>query len=62
MDDDRVDLHYVIYRLGDIVSSTKQKDMSVLRQVEEFKRELIYNLGVNQLRRKNREQDKKHID
>ena len=62
MDDDRVDLHYVIYRLGDIVSSTKQKDMSVLRQVEEFKRELIYNLGVNQLRRKNREQDKKHVD
>ena len=62
MDDDRVDLHYVIYRLGDIVSSTKQKDMSVLRQVEEFKRELIYNLGVNQLRRKNRGQDKKHID
>ena len=62
MDDDRVDLHYVIYRLGDIVSSTKQKDMSVLRQVEEFKRELIYNLGVNQLRRKNHEQDKKHVD
>jgi len=62
MDDDRVDLHYVIYRLGDIVSSTKQKDMSVLRQVEEFKRELIYNLGVNQLRRKNRGQDKKHVD
>ena len=62
MDDDRVDLHYVIYRLGDIVSSTKQKDMSVLRQVEEFKRELIYNLGANQLRRKNREQDKKHVD
>jgi len=62
MDDDRVDLHYVIYRLGDIVSSTKQKDMSVLRQVEEFKRELIYNLGVNQLRRKNHGQDKKHID
>lgn len=52
--DDRVDLHYVIHRLEDIVSGTNQKDETVLRQVEELKRELIYNLGVNQLRRKDR--------
>ena len=62
MDDDRVDMVYVIHRLEDIVSGTNQKDETVLRQVEEFKRELIYNLGVNQLRRKNHGQDKKHID
>jgi hypothetical protein len=54
MDDDRVDLHYVIHRLEDIVSGTHQKDETVLRQVDELKRELIYNLGVNQLRRKKR--------
>ena len=51
MDDDRVDMVYVIHRLEDIVSGTRQKDETVLRQVDEFKRELIYNLGVNQLRR-----------
>lgn len=51
MGDDRVDMVYVIHRLEDIVSGTKHKDGAVLRQVEEFKRELIYNLGVNQVRR-----------
>ena len=51
MGDDRVDMVYVIHRLEDIVSGTRQKDETVLRQVDEFKRELIYNLGVNQLRR-----------
>ena len=54
MDDDRVDMVYVVHRLEDIVSGTNQKDETVLRQVEELKRELIYNLGVNQLRRKDR--------
>jgi len=61
MGDDRVDMVYVIHRLEDIVSGTNQKDETVLRQVEELKRELIYNLGVNQLRRKDRGSDERGV-
>ena len=45
--DDRVDIDYIIDRLDDILDDTNQKEVRVVRKVEELKRELIYNLGVN---------------
>ena len=45
--DDRVNMHYIVDRLEYILDDTNQKDGRVVRQLEELKRELIYNLGVN---------------
>jgi hypothetical protein len=42
--DDRVCMHYVIDRLEDILEDVKLDTNKVL----ELKRELIYNLGINQ--------------
>lgn len=53
--DDRVCMHYVLDRLEGIVETYKTKDVTeAIQQIEEFKQECIYNLGVNQ-RLKNRE-------
>jgi hypothetical protein len=45
--DDRVNMHYIVDRLEDILDDTNQKDGGVVRKLDELKRELIYNLGVN---------------
>jgi hypothetical protein len=46
--DDRVCMHYVVDRLEDIVETYEKKDVTeAVKQIEEFKRECIYNLGVN---------------
>jgi hypothetical protein len=42
--DDRVCMHYVIDRLEDIL----EEDTIDASKLIEFKRELIYNLGINQ--------------
>tara|TARA_R110000751_G_scaffold199447_1_gene304135 strand:+ start:557 stop:760 length:204 start_codon:yes stop_codon:yes gene_type:complete len=47
MEDDRVNMHYIVDRLEDILDDTNQKDGRVVRKLDELKRELIYNLGVN---------------
>ena len=52
--DDRVNMHYIIDRLENILEDTNQKEEKVIRELEELKRELIYNLGVNsRIKRKN---------
>ena len=46
--DDRVCMHYVVDRLEYIVETYEKKDVTeAVKQIEEFKRECIYNLGVN---------------
>lgn len=54
MMDDRVCMHYVVDRLEDIVETYEKKDVTeAIKQIEDFKRECIYNLGVNtRIRRK----------
>jgi hypothetical protein len=47
MEDDKVNMHYIIDRLENILEDTNQKEEKVVREVNELKRELIYNLGVN---------------
>ena len=46
--DDRVSIHYVVDRLEDILKK-HQRHMpeSMFKDIEEFRREFIYNLGVN---------------
>ena len=55
--DDRIDIHYVIDRIEDIISynscqlddaRSEVRDCTRKDMLYEFKRELIYNLGVNQ--------------
>ena len=46
-DHDRVNMHYIIDRLESILDDTNQKEEKVVRELNELKRELIYNLGVN---------------
>jgi hypothetical protein len=54
MEDDRVNMHYIVDRLENILDDTNQKEEKVIRELEELKRELIYNLGVNsRIKRKN---------
>ena len=47
MEDDKVNMHYIIDRLESILDDTNQKEEKVVREVNELKRELIYNPGVN---------------
>ena len=48
MMDNRVCMHYVLDRLEDIIETYENKDVTdAIKRVEEFKRECIYNLGVN---------------
>jgi hypothetical protein len=47
MEDDRVNMHYIVDRLENILDDTNQKEEKVIRELEDLKRELIYNLGVN---------------
>lgn len=60
--DDRVDIHYVIDRIDDILTynacqlddtGAEVRDCVRKDMLDEFKRELIYNLGVNQRIRNN---------
>ena len=54
MIDDRVCMHYVVDRLEGIVGTYEKKDVTeAIKQIEDFKEECIYNLGVNtRIRRK----------
>ena len=45
MQDDRVDIYYMLDRLDDIITGHNDKIMTSL---VDFRDELIYNLGVNQ--------------
>ena len=47
MEDDRVNMHYIVDRLEDILNNTNQKDGRIVRKLDELRRELIYNLGAN---------------
>ena len=57
--DDRVCMHHVIDRIDDIMgnydpAAPDNADLRYMYQrLEDFKRELIYNLGVNQRNRHN---------
>ncbi len=54
--DDRVCMHYVVDRLEDIVKKhSLHMTEPMFKAIDEFKRELIYNLGVNTRIRKNPE-------
>ena len=44
---DRVNMHYIVDRLESILDDTNQKEEKVVRELNELKRELIYNLGFN---------------
>ena len=46
--DDRVCMHYVIDRLEDILEEDPIDTSKLILKTYEFKRELIYNLGINQ--------------
>lgn len=52
--DDRIDMHYVVDRLEDIMgnydpSAPEIADLKyIYKRLDDFKRECIYNLGVNQ--------------
>ena len=46
--DDRVCMHYVIDRLEDILEEDPIDASKLILKTYEFKRELIYNLGINQ--------------
>ena len=48
MEDAKVNMDYIIDLSGrSILEDTNQKEEKVVREVNELKRELIYNLGVN---------------
>ena len=53
--DDRVCMHYVVDRLGDITNKNEDSVFLLKEELDEFKRELIYNLGVNTRIRRNPE-------
>ena len=60
--EDRVDIDYIIDRLDDILDDTNQKEVRIVRKVEELERELIYNLGVNyRIKRSNVGNDAHHL-
>ena len=46
-----VNVYYILSRLDEILDDTRRKDEHVLRSVDGLKRELIYNLGVDQWNR-----------
>ena len=41
MEDDRVNMHYIVDRLEDILNNTNQKDGRIVRKLDELRRELI---------------------
>ena len=53
--DDRVCMHYVVDRLEDITNKNEDSVFLLKEELDEFKRELIYNLGVNTRIRRNPE-------
>lgn len=52
--DDRICMHYVVDRLEDIMGNYDPRDPEIAdlkyiyKRLEDFKDEIIYNLGVNQ--------------
>ncbi len=58
--DDTVHIPYVVDRLDEIIDLYETEDDS-LSAVEELRRELIFNLGVNSLAR-HKDQDQKILD
>lgn len=46
-----VNVYYILDRLDEMLNDTRRKEDHVLRSVEGLKRELIYNLGVEQWRK-----------
>ena len=58
--DDTVHIPYVVDRLDEIIDLYETEDDS-LSAVEELRRELIFNMGVNSLAR-HKDQDKKILD
>mgnify|MGYP001205684280 FL=1 len=46
--DDRISIHYVVDRLEDILKKHQlHMPQSMFKDLDEFRRECIYNLGVN---------------
>ncbi len=46
--DDRVSMHYVVDRLEDILKEHQlHMPQPMFKAIDEFRRELVYNLGVN---------------
>jgi len=58
--DDTVHIPYVVDRLDEIIDLYEAEDDS-LSAVEELRRELIFNMGVNSLAR-HKDQDQKILD
>jgi hypothetical protein len=58
--DDTVHIPYVVDRLDEIIDLYETEDDS-LSAVEELRRELIFNMGVNSLAR-HKDQDQKILD
>ena len=58
--DDTVHIPYVVDRLDEIIELYETEDDS-LSAVEELRRELIFNMGVNSLAR-HKDQDQKILD
>ena len=58
--DDTVHIPYVVDRLDEIIYLYETEDYS-LSAVEELRRELIFNMGVNSLAR-HKDQDQKILD
>ena len=48
-------MHYVVDRLEDITNKNEDSVFLLKEELDEFKRELIYNLGVNTRIRRNPE-------
>ena len=53
--DDRVSMHYVVDRLEDILKKHQlHMPQPMFKDLDEFRREFIYNLGVNTRIRRDR--------
>lgn len=59
--DDTVHIPYVVDRLDEIIDLYEEDVVHSLSAVEELRRELIFNMGVNSLAR-HKDQDKKILD
>ena len=59
--DDTVHIPYVVDRLDEIIDLYEEDVVQSLSAVEELRRELIFNMGVNSLAR-HKDQDQKILD
>lgn len=56
--DDRVCMHYVVDRLEEVIDKHQiHMNQPMFKDIDKFKRELIYNLGVNARIRRNGDED-----